>query len=309
MASSPRFLIVTGKGGVGKTTVSATLARRFEAEGKRVLVALCNAKDRMSPLLGSAPLTPQVQRVSAGIDAVNMHPDQAIEEYGLLTLKSRALYKILFDNRYVRTFLRAVPGMQEWSLLGKAWWHTTERDERGNLKYDVVILDAPATGHGLDMLRVPKVIVEVVPPGLLRRDAEAALTLFRDPEQAGVVLVTLPEEMPTQESVELLAAIRGELGLPVARIVVNAALAPLFSENERRVLAGNSTSNETPEGAVLRAGKLRALREGLQGQCIERLQRESQNPDGSAVPLTILPQLLHDASRPEAIAALQRAFD
>src|SRR3982751_3099211 len=183
-----RFLIVTGKGGVGKTTVCAAEALAIAHKGKRVLVAMCNAKERLSAMLGSDLVGNEVMPVAPNVWAVNMEPETAMEEYGLLTLKSRTLYKLLFDNKYVRTFFRAVPGLQEWSLLGKAWWHTTETRDDGRFKYDVVILDAPATGHGLDMLRVPKVIVDVVPPGLLRRDAERAMEMFRDPKTAAVVL-------------------------------------------------------------------------------------------------------------------------
>lgn len=294
-----RFLLVTGKGGVGKTTVAAVLARAYEAEGKRVLIAMCNSKDRLSTMLGSQPIGTEVVSVSKHIDAVNMTPDAAIEEYGMLTLKSRALYKVLFDNRYVRSFLRAVPGLQDWSMLGKAWWHTTEQGSAGKPKYDVVILDAPATGHGLDMLRVPKVIVDVVPPGLLRRDAEAAWKMFQDPAQAGVVLVTLPEEMPVTESIELLTAVRGELGLPVARVIVNAALPELFSREERAALRSSGCADdETPEAAVFRAGVLRALREDLQADSIARLTPHAQ------VPVTKLPLVARAAATPEGIAAL-----
>src|SRR5262249_43633507 len=160
----------------------------------RVLVAMCNAKERLSAMLGSDLIGSEVIQVDANVWAVNMQPEVALEEYGALTLKSKTLYRVLFDNKYVRTFFRAVPGMQEWTLLGKAWWHTTElRDDRSP-RFDIVILDAPATGHGLDMLRVPKVILDVVPPGLLRRDAERAVELFRDPTRTAVVLVTIPEE-------------------------------------------------------------------------------------------------------------------
>src|SRR4029079_6448215 len=147
-----------------------------------------------------------------------------------MMLRSRALYKLLFDNRYVRTFFRAVPGMQEWTLLGKAWWHTTEIREDGSPLYDVVILDAPATGHGLDMLRVPKVILDVVPPGLLRRDAERAWTLFHDPTTCAVGPLTLPQEMPTSETIELAHALTRELRLPIGKVVVNGVLPPLFSK-------------------------------------------------------------------------------
>src|SRR5258708_15540098 len=149
--------------------------------------------------------------------------------------KVPGLYRVVFQNRYVRSFLPAVPGLPEWAMLGKAWYHTTERDERGANRFDVVLLDAPATGHGLDMLRVPKVIIEVVPPGVLQRDAERAWALFRDPTTCAIVLVTLPEEMPTTETIELARALV-EMGLPIGRVVVNGVLPPLFSRDERPAL-------------------------------------------------------------------------
>src|SRR5262249_60186474 len=129
-------------------------------------------------------------------------------------------------------FCRAVPGLYEWSMLGKAWFHTTEVRADGSPRFDVVLLDAPATGHGLDMLRVPKVILDVVPPGVLRRDAETAWAMFRDARQSGVVVVTLPEEMPTTETIELVEDVR-ELGLPILELVINGVVPPLFSQIER----------------------------------------------------------------------------
>src|SRR5271157_5084663 len=103
-----RFVLVTGKGGVGKTTVCAAEALAIAAQGKRVLVAMCNAKERLSAMMGVAPLGPQVTKVAENVWAVNILPEIALEEYGALILHSRALYRTLFDNRYVRTFLRAV---------------------------------------------------------------------------------------------------------------------------------------------------------------------------------------------------------
>ena len=163
-ASQVRFVLVTGKGGVGKSTVVSSLAKAHAKAGRRVLVALCNVKEGLSKLLGCAPLDAEVRPLAPGIWGVNMEPERCVEEYGAMTLHSKTLYSLLFDNRYVRTFLRAVPGLHEWSMLGKAWWHTTETRDDGSFTYDVVILDAPATGHGLDMLRVPKVIVDEPPP-------------------------------------------------------------------------------------------------------------------------------------------------
>jgi anion-transporting ArsA/GET3 family ATPase len=296
-----RFVIVTGKGGVGKTTACAALALALSQKGKRVLVAMCNAKERLSAMLGSDLIGSTITPVTKNVWAVNMDPEIALAEYGALTLKSKTLYKLLFDNKYVRTFFRAVPGMHEWTLLGKAWWHTTEVREDGSNAYDVVILDAPATGHGLDMLRVPKVILDVVPPGLLRRDAERAVELFRDPSRCAVVLVTLPEEMPTTETIELAHAITRELELPLAKVVVNCVLPPLFSKGERDTLERlGDVSQEVVGDAAIAAGRARATRERLQAESLARLSKE--------LPLSpsFLPLLFEDAARPEAIRELAK---
>ena len=296
-----RFLIVTGKGGVGKTTVCAAEAVALAAKGKRVLIAMCNAKERLSTMLGSDLIGSDVTPVAHNVWAVNMDPEKALEEYGILTLKSRTLYKALFDNKYVRTFLRAVPGMHEWSMLGKAWWHTTEKESDGSWKYDVVILDAPATGHGLDMLRVPKVILDVVPPGLLRRDAERAVQMFRDPKTCAVVLVTLPEEMPTSETIELAQALTNELHLPIGKVVVNGVLPPLFSKEERAVLEAMGAIDVANAGdAAIYAGRDRATRERVQAESLGRLSRELP------VKPAFLPLLFEDAARPDAIRELAK---
>jgi anion-transporting ArsA/GET3 family ATPase len=295
-----RFVLVTGKGGVGKTTVCAAEALALAAEGKRVLVAMCNAKERLSAMFGVPPVGPHVVAVSEGVWAVNIQPEKALEEYGVLVLHSRALYKTLFDNRYVRTFLRAVPGMQEWAMLGKAWWHTTERRPDGSFKYDIVILDAPATGHGLDMLRVPKVILDVAPHGLLRRDAERAWALLGDPATSAIVLVTAPEEMPTTETIELARAL-GDLGLPVGRVIVNGVLPPLFSPEERAVLEAASGEPPPARGdAAFVAARDRAVRERLQAESLDRLSRELP------IAPALLPLLMGEASKPEAIAELAK---
>ncbi|WP_438025495.1 ArsA family ATPase [Sorangium sp. So ce233] len=293
-----RFLFVTGKGGVGKTTISGALALAFAARGKRVLVAMCNTKERLSAILGTKPIGQEVTHVAERVWAVNISPDKALREYGEMVLKVRAAADLVFDNKYTRTFFRAVPGLYEWAMLGKAWFHTTELLADGSNRFDVVLLDAPATGHGVDMLRVPKVILDVAPPGILRRDAEAAWAMFRDPARSGVVVVTLPEEMPATETVELVAEVRGELGLPVHRLIINGVLPPLFSPEERRALLADpgrldieapSRAAHTVESVVV-AGARRSMRESVQHESLARLRRELD------LPTVILPFLFDAAS-------------
>jgi hypothetical protein len=303
-----RFLFVTGKGGVGKTTVCGALALALAARGKRVLVTMCNAKERLSAILGSRPIGRDVVEAAPWVFAVNIWPEQALEEYGAMVLKSETVAKVIFDNKFIKAFFRAVPGLFEWSMLGKAWFHTTEKRSDGKWAYDVVLFDAPATGHGLDMLRVPKVILDVVPPGLLRRDAEAAWAMFRDAKQSGVVVVTLPEEMPATETIELISAIRGELQLPVVQTVVNGVLPQLFTPAERIELLRDpalleieapATSAGTSASALV-AGARRAIRERVQAESLERLRRSVD------LPMVYLPFLFDEASTAQGTRMLAK---
>jgi anion-transporting ArsA/GET3 family ATPase len=232
----------------------------------------------------------------------------AIREYGHLKLKSRALADALFDNRYVQGFFAGAPGLKEWALLGKAWYHSIEEVD-GAPRFDVVLFDAPATGHGLDMLRVPKVIVELSPPGLLRTDAERAWRMFQDPAESGVVVVTLPEELPVNETEELVLALQNEIKLPIAALVVNAVRPDLFEPAARRELAALAPRLPLPEGegvVAVAAGIRRAVREGIQAEGRARLRALN-------LPEIELPALIGGASTREAIeilaARLAASFD
>ncbi|MBW2551222.1 MAG: ArsA family ATPase [Deltaproteobacteria bacterium] len=243
-----RFLFVVGKGGVGKTTVATGLALAASRRDKKVLLALVNCKERVSQLLNTEPIGSEIVTVAENLDVVNMTPDAALEEYGVMILKVKAVFNAVFKNRLVRAFLKGTPGLEAWSMLGKAFYHACP--PKGEPDYDLVIVDAPATGHALDMLRVPFVIESVAPPGLLRRDAARAAKMFRDPERAGAVLVTLPEYMPASETIELSNALANELRIPVLHLVINRVLNVLFAEKERPVL--ESLPSQIPDDSEIR---------------------------------------------------------
>jgi anion-transporting ArsA/GET3 family ATPase len=286
-----RFVIVTGKGGVGKTTVTAALALSAARRGKSVLVAMCQEKERLSRLLGSEPVGPKVAPVGPRIDAVNMTPEAALEEYGMMVLRIRAVYRAIFENRMVKAFLRAVPGMDEWSMLGKAWYHTTE-EVGGRPRWDLVILDAPATGHGLDLLRVPKVLLDVAPPSPLRREAEKCWDLMHDPVRSEVLLVTLPEDMPVTETIELYRKLADELRFPIERIVANAVVSPLFGAGEPEAVmeATGATGLDPDIGPLLAAARTRVLRAELEVQHLGRL-RQSLPLNVTTLPFLYTPGL------------------
>jgi anion-transporting ArsA/GET3 family ATPase len=296
-----QLLCVVGKGGVGKTTVSAALALAAARRGKNVLVAMCNTRERLSQLLETQPIGAQNQPVLPRIDAVNMVPQIALQEYGHMVLRVKRLYSALFENRLVAAFLRGVPGLEAWAMLGKAVFHATHRDD--GKRYDLVILDAPATGHALDMLRVPLVLSDVAPPGLLRREADNALALLRNQARSGAVLVTLPEDMPVTETFELAAALRTELAIPVSRLVVNSVLPRMFDDGEAKLaldLAERVGADSAIRSLTL-AAKARVSRERVQRESIQRL-------DALDAPRTDLPHLFAPEFRRAQVESLSRTF-
>src|SRR5690606_24627857 len=131
---------------------------------------------------------------------------------------------------------------------------------------------APATGHAVDLLRLPRVITELAPASILRRDAELAWNMLRDPAQAAILLVSLPEELPTNETIELARRITAELELPVAAVLQNRVRALLFSEAERDALASIPPLQvAAPVDAVIEASAARAIRERAQVESRARL--------------------------------------
>ena len=279
-----RFLIISGKGGVGRTTVAAALARAAVHAGKRVLVAQMDSPERLGRLLGHAgAVGSEVTTISEGLDAVNMTTRTALHQYGLMVLRYESLYRAVFENKAVQGFLAAVPGLDAYAMLGKAWWHTTEV-VRGLPRYDQVILDAPASGHTTTMLRIPQAILEAMPRGPLAGDAAQMQALFRDPSRAAFVIVTLPEELPARETVELARAVRA-MELPLGPLVVNGLPPEEVSRPEvkavlERLVGGNRepATGDPAVDATLRGAALLSSRRREADQILADLRRDPGLP-------------------------------
>jgi len=232
-----RLVVVTGKGGVGKSTVAAALALAGARQGKRVLVAEVNAKERVSALLERRAVGSQIGRLEDLIDAVDVEPRAAMREYALMILKFKAIYNAVFENRLVRTFLRAVPSLAHLVMLGKILFHVAEQLPDGRPRYDLVVLDAPASGHGSMFLRLPQVLATSLPPGPLAREARQMHQTLVDPRTTTVALVTLPESMPVNETIELNRELRDVAGIRPAALFLNGYLQARFSASEHERLA------------------------------------------------------------------------
>jgi anion-transporting ArsA/GET3 family ATPase len=282
-----RFLILSGKGGVGKTTTAAVLAVAASQRGKRVLIAQTDAAERLGKMFGRrGTIGPEVIKLAPNIDAVNMTPQSSLHQYGLMVLHSETVYRALFENRAVRGFLSAIPGLDAYAMLGKAWWHTTEQVQ-GRPRYDLVILDGPATGHAVLMLRLPQAILDTMPKGPLTHDAAAARELLSDPARTALVIVTLPEELPVREATELAHSARGSLGIPLGPMVVNALPSEALAHPDVRSVLNQviPPTGDAPLDATLRMAASARAHRFTADQMLARLR------DDPGLPLLTLPRL------------------
>jgi Anion-transporting ATPase len=295
-----RFIVLSGKGGVGRTTVAAALARAAANTGRRVLIAQASAAERLGRLFGHpGAVGTDIVTLAPGVDAVNMTPQSALHQYGLMVLHSELVYRALFENRAVRGFLGAIPGLDAYAMLGKAWWHTTELSA-GRPRYDLVILDGPASGHATLMLRIPQAILDAMPKGPLARDARAIRALLSDPARTALVIVTLAEELPARETAELAAAARGPLKMALGPVIVNAVPEGALSAPDVGVVLDAITppTGSSPLDATLRmAASVRAHRR-VADEVLDRLRKD---PGG---PLLTLPRLHTADIGPEQVALL-----
>jgi cellulose biosynthesis protein BcsQ len=227
-----RLLIVTGKGGVGKTTVAAALALTSAREGARTLVCEVNTKERITSLLGKPEVGAEVTSIEENLWAVNVQPQEAMREYALMILKFESIYSAVFENRLVRYFLRFIPSLQELVLLGKILFHLKEKRPDGSWRFDRIIVDAPATGHAITVLSVPQVIIDTVPPGAMASEAAWMRDLLVDKDTTAVVLVSLPEELPVNETIDLDRALTDRVKLRAQLVVLNGFIHRRFQPGE-----------------------------------------------------------------------------
>ena len=280
----PTFRIVTGKGGVGKTVTATSIALAEARRGRRVLVAEFNAGSRVTKLLDARPVGSEMREVLENIHVVDMNVPDGIKEYALLTIKFEAIYNAVFENKVVRHFVDFIPSLGEMVMLGKLWYHTTEMiGDRP--RFDCVIVDAPATGHAISMLRTPAAIERVVPAGPMRENATLILEMLRS-KDTRMHVVALPEEMPVNEARVLEDAARGELQIPLGFPVLNQYSSPLPSGSDDVI---HEWTHDKPELAD-------ALTQALERRARLAAQGEghwARWPRAAHEPRVICPKLYH----------------
>ena len=157
---------MTGKGGVGKSTVAAALGVAAAREGKRAIVCEVAQQERMSRFFERQGVGYHETEIAPNLFAFSIDPQRALEEYLLLQIKVKPVYDLMFKNRVFTYFAAATPGLRELVTIGKVWeLAQLDRRVKKGAKYDVVIVDAPATGHGLGILRTPKTFSDIARVG------------------------------------------------------------------------------------------------------------------------------------------------
>jgi hypothetical protein len=273
-----RLVFVTGKGGVGKTAVAAALATVAARRGKRTVVAEVALRDDVS------------RSVGAGVDTISIDPQQAMEMY-LSDQLASPLAEVLKSSRVFGYLAAATPGMRELLTVGKLWeLAQDERRVEGEEPYDLVVVDAPATGHGLALLDAPRTFAGVAAAGPVARQARIIHGTLTDRSLTGIVAVATPEEMPVNE----VAFLRDELGPRLDLVVANGVRPDRFTAAEAERLSRAEDD---------------AARAALSTHARARAQREQLDRLGADAELPFAPDATSGGADVEALAAaLERAL-
>lgn len=301
------LVIVTGKGGTGKSSVSAALALAAQARGLRVLAAELSEDEVLPRLIAGQrePVGYAGRELRPGLRVMRIDPFSALAEYLGLQIRVPGLIERVLANRGFRQLMEASPGWRELITLGKVWHLDSLREADGRRCWDLVVVDAPATGHGVAFLNVPRVVASAVRSGPLRRHAAAVEALLEDPARTLLLPVTLAEELPVRETLQLVARVQSEVGMAIDRIVVNA----LWPEPFPPGLAGLDVSlaslpREQRIGGLPSLGALADCAAFLGARRRLQLEQEDELRRGCDLPLIELPYVAGLAGDPAGLARL-----
>jgi anion-transporting ArsA/GET3 family ATPase len=291
-----RLVFVTGKGGVGKTTVAVALGLRAAAEGKRTIVCEVSAQENASRIFDHTEVGFHEVEMAENLWSISIDPDESMREYVLLQLKVRAMRDMLFRSRIFNYLAAATPGLKELVTIGKIWeLAQPDRKVKKGREYDLVIVDAPATGHGIGFLQTPRTFAAIARVGPIHSQAQQLDRLITDQKNTGVAIVALPEEMPVNESAALEHDLRAEVGVAVDRVYMNGLYPERFSNEEAERLASLAEGENGSVRAAARAALSEHNRARSQRAQLARLRRRVEAPV-KTLPFLFEPELGAEAA-------------
>ena len=292
-----RLVFVTGKGGVGKTTVAVALGLRAAAAGKRTIVCEVSSQENASRMFAHTEVGFHEVEMEENLWSISIDPDESMREYVLLQLKVRAMRDLLFRSRIFNYLAAATPGLKELVTIGKIWeLAQLDRKVKKGRKYDLVIVDAPATGHGVGFLQTPRTFANIARVGPIHTQAQTLDRFITDHEHTGTAIVALPEEMPVNESAALERDLRDEVGVAVDRIYLNGLYPERFSKPEAERLTALAQTEEGSVRAAARAALSEQGRARSQRAQLARLRRRVETPV-KTLPFLFEPDLGPESAR------------
>jgi anion-transporting ArsA/GET3 family ATPase len=244
---APRVLIVSGKGGVGKTTVAAALALVAARQGRTVCLAEVDRKGSLPKLFDAPGLGYQPKEMSPGVWGMNIVPENALAEYLEVQYHMKRISKAFTSTHFVDYITTAAPGLKDILVLGKIWYLEQGRaSSAGEPHFDTIVVDAPAAGHMLTFLSAPMGLSDALRVGPVRRQSDWLLDMVRDPARTRVHLVTLAEEMPVSETLETAEALRTRVGITAGAVFANAVYSKLFTPAEAKRISSLDTGDLLP---------------------------------------------------------------
>jgi anion-transporting ArsA/GET3 family ATPase len=292
-----RLVFVTGKGGVGKTTVAVALGLRAAAASKRTIVCEVASQENASRIFDHTEVGFHEVEMEENLWSISIDPDESMREYVLLQLKVRAMRDLLFRSRIFTYLAAATPGLKELVTIGKIWeLAQLDRKVKRGREYDLVIVDAPATGHGIGFLQTPRTFASIARVGPIHSQAQELDRLITDQDHTGTAIVALPEEMPVNESAALESELRSEVGIAVDRVYLNGLYPERFSSEEAERLSEIAAGENGAVRAAARAAVSEQCRARSQRAQLARLRRRTQAPV-KALPFLFEPELDLEAAR------------
>jgi anion-transporting ArsA/GET3 family ATPase len=306
-----RLVVLTGKGGVGKSVVGAALALAARDRGKRVLLVEVAAPLQAARRLGGPASRGRETEALPGLFALNLDPQAVMDEYVRHMVRLDMVARRVLRSPIYHRFFAAAPGLKELMVLGKIMVleEARKRLSREPL-WDLVVVDAPATGHGLAYLKVPLAASLAVPVGPIGHNARRILTLLRDAQRTALVVVAAPEEMAAVEAVELYQAAEADVGVEPQAVVLNACHERRFSDQDEAEvlrLATSGAAGELEPGVPLEAA-VRAARRQIRRRKLTRFYRDRLKRSLDA-PLVSLPFLFRDTLGLAELRTLAEALE
>ncbi len=287
---SRKLVIFTGKGGVGKSTLAAAFGVLASHRGKKTLLVEIDPRETIPHIfgLGDQPVYSEVE-LSPPLYYLNIDPLRALQEYISMTLGFARLYEGLFRSRIYQVFVQASPGLKEIVTLGKLW----DLEQKG--RYDIIILDAPASGHAIPFLSVPWIVISALRGGPIVREAAKIRDFLSDSGKTILNIVTLPEDMAVTEALEMWETVEHMDRIAIGYCLANEVIPEMFTSDDASALA--SVPAEADHASLLRGLEFLSSRVSIQQRQIARLRRSLPKKKLRLIPLIFTPDIGPDDLR------------